>query len=323
MKLTRLALSLLLLVAPSWSELRKTFHSKISRSSGGVSSSSRYLFHHYHGGRDRGHDHHHQSFKKQLASTTISENELDATTLPPPPPQDEETPTPTPTELPYERSLPLRVLNCMTKVSILDCSKLYVLQNMESRHYQFETTGNLPYDVQQILLPSYQRPDNKLFEDRLLRLNSTEVDRRINQGLALLFNERQVEFKFLPGFELQIKPSDSDTLEFSIQKQLSENESPEGRARDDDDRKDRDRKKYKGTRKVMKHLLRLGVPAVLLPSMLLAGVLPMMLPVLKFATIFTSFVNHAALAAAVMYLAKQHAQEQEEKQTVYFNAGYN
>ncbi|XP_021694418.1 uncharacterized protein LOC110674672 [Aedes aegypti] len=320
MKLTRIALSLLLFVAPSWSELRKTFHSKISRS-GGVapSSSSRYLFHNYHGGRDRGHDHHHQSFKKQLASTTISENELDATTIPPPLQQDE---APITTELPYERTLPLRVLNCMTKASILDCSKLYVLQNMESRNYQFEITGNLTYDVQQILLPSYKRPDNKLFEERLLQLNSTEVDRRINQGLALLFNERQVDIKFLPGFELQIKPSDSDTLEFSIQKQLSENDSSEGRSGDEKG-KDRDRNKNKGTRKVMKHLLRFGVPAVLLPSMLLAGVLPMMLPVLKFATVFTSLVNHAALAAAVMYLAKQHAQEQEEKQTVYFNAGYN
>ncbi|XP_062539045.1 uncharacterized protein LOC134207315 [Armigeres subalbatus] len=314
MELIRIAFSLLLIVTPSWSELRKTFHSKISRS-GGASSSSRYMFHHFHNGRDRGHDNHHQSFKKQLESTTISENELDATTLPPP------LEDPPVVELPYDRSLPLRVLNCMTKASILDCSRLYVLQNMESLNYQFETTGNLTHDVQQIILPSYRRPDNKLFEERLLHLNSTEVDRRINHGLALLFNERQVDIKFLPGFGVQIKPSNSDTLEFSIQKQPSENVVDEGRARDGD--KDRDRNKNKGTRKVMKHLIRLGVPAVLLPSMLLAGVLPMMLPVLKFATIFTSFVNHAALAAAIMYLAKQHAQEQEEKQTVYFNAGYN
>lgn len=312
MKLARIALSLLLIVAPSCSELRKTFHSKISRTVGG--SSSRFLFHKYYNGRDRGHDHHHQSFKKQLESTTISENYLDASTIPP---AVEDPPVP---EMSYEKSLPLRALNCMAKVSILDCSKLYLLQNMESLNYQFATSGNLTYDVQQILLPSYKRPDNKLFEDRLLQLNSTEVDRRINQGLTLLFNERQVDIKFLPGFGLQITPSNSDTLEFSIKNEFTA-AAEEGRGRDRG--KDRDRNKNKGTRKVMKHLMRLGVPAVLLPSMLLAGVLPMMLPVLKFATVFTSFVNHAALAAAVMYLAKQHAQEQEEKQTVYFNAGYN
>ncbi|KAL1397643.1 hypothetical protein pipiens_009607 [Culex pipiens pipiens] len=285
-----LAVLLLLSVSPSWSELRKTFHSKIS----GSSSSSRFLFHHFH---DRGHDHHHQTHKKQLEVTTLGEVENEITTLEPS--------TESPSEpLPaYEKSLPLRVLNCMAKVSLLECSKLYLLQNMESRKYDFHTSGNITFDVQQILQPSYQQPDNKLFEDRLLKLNSSEVDRRINVGLALLFNERQFDLKFLPGAD----PA----------------EEGRGRRRNDKDR-DRDGKhENRDKRKATKHLLQLGVPIVLLPTMLLASVMPMMIPVLKFATFFTSFVNHAALAAAVMYLARQHAQEQEEKQTVYFNAGYN
>ncbi|XP_053681922.1 uncharacterized protein LOC128732655 [Sabethes cyaneus] len=307
---SRLLLLLLLLVEQSWSEQRKTYHSKIS------GSNSRFLFSHYPHGQERGHDEHHQSFKKQLESTTMNEIDIESTTLPPTTIIIEEAPIHS--ELSYDKSLPLRVLDCMTKVSLMDCSKLYVLQNMESRDYNFETSGNLTHDIQQILLPSYTRSDNKLFEDRLLRLNSTEVDRRINRGLALLFNERQVDLTFMPGFRLQISPSQGDVLEFSIKKQFDFAE--EGRGRDKDRNKDRDKR---GNKKLVKHLVRLGVPVVLLPSMLLASVLPMMLPALKFATFFTSFVNHAALAAAVMYLAKQHAQEQEEKQTVYFNAGYN
>ncbi|EDS35638.1 hypothetical protein CpipJ_CPIJ011098 [Culex quinquefasciatus] len=311
-----LAVLLLLSVSPSWSELRKTFHSKIS----GSSSSSRFLFHHFH---DRGHDHHHQTHKKQLEVTTVGEVENEITTLEPL--------TESPSEpLPaYEKSLPLRVLNCMAKVSLVECSKLYLLQNMESHNYDFHTSGNITYDVQQILLPSYQQPDNKLFEDRLLKLNSSEVDRRINVGLALLFNERQFDLKFLPGFGLRITPTEGNTLEFSIRNQLMTTPSADpaeegrGRRRNDKDR-DRDGKhENRDKRKATKHLLQLGVPIVLLPTMLLASVMPMMIPVLKFATFFTSFVNHAALAAAVMYLARQHAQEQEEKQTVYFNAGYN
>ncbi|XP_055526043.1 uncharacterized protein LOC129718877 [Wyeomyia smithii] len=306
---TRLLLPLLLLVAPSWSELRKTFHSRIS------GSSSRFLFSHLNHGSERGHDQHHQSFKKQLESTTMNESEIEMTTLTPTTVAPEEESVHS--ELSYDKSLPLRVLDCMTKVSLMDCSKLFVLQNMESKDNNFETSGNITHDIQQILLPSYTRPDNKLFEDRLLRLNSTEVDRRINRGLALLFNERQIDITFMPGFRLQISPSQGDMLEFSIKKQFS---SEEGRGRDGDREKDKDKR---GNKKLVKHLIRFGVPVVLLPSMLLASVMPMMLPALKFATFFTTFVNHAALAAAVMYLAKQHAQEQEEKQTVYFNAGYN
>ncbi|KAL9700697.1 hypothetical protein quinque_004138 [Culex quinquefasciatus] len=294
-----LAVLLLLSVSPSWSELRKTFHSKIS----GSSSSSRFLFHHFH---DRGHDHHHQTHKKQLEVTTVGEVENEITTLEP---STESPPEPLPA---YEKSLPLRVLNCMAKVSLVECSKLYLLQNMESHNYDFHTSGNITYDVQQILLPSYQQPDNKLFEDRLLKLNSSEVDRRINVGLALLFNERQFDLKFLPGFGLRITPTEGNTLEFSIRNQLMTTPAQTPPKRD--------AVVVETTRIVT---VMLGVPIVLLPTMLLASVMPMMIPVLKFATFFTSFVNHAALAAAVMYLARQHAQEQEEKQTVYFNAGYN
>ncbi|XP_055616056.1 uncharacterized protein LOC129762094 [Toxorhynchites rutilus septentrionalis] len=301
----RIIISLLLLVVPSWCERGKSFHSKISALS---DSNSRFLFHSYYNGRDRGHDQHHQSHKKQLESTTIggSEEEL-STTIPPALPQSAVS------DLSYEKSLPLRVLNCMAKKSILDCGKLYLLQNMESMDYNFETTTNLTHDVQQIFLPSYREPDNKLFEDHLLLLDSTEVDKRINRGLARLFNKRQVDIRFLPGFGLRITPSADDTMEFSIKKSLPSEE----------ERASKDGGGGGGGKKGYKHLIRLGVPVVLLPTMLLAGVMPMMIPVLKFATFFTSFVNHAALAAAVMYLAKQHAQEQEDKQTIYFNAGYN
>ncbi|XP_055587158.1 uncharacterized protein LOC129739686 [Uranotaenia lowii] len=321
MKAYSLVLSFLLAVAPSLCEHHKTFHSKIS------SSSSRFLFHH--NSRDRGHDHHHQSFKKQLESTTLvpNESEDEVTTISPPISTDQQTASLNYSS--YQKSLPLRILSCMTKVSILQCSKLYLLQNMESRDYIFDTSGNLTQDVKQILLPSYRRPDDKLFEDHLFSLNSSEVDRRINHGLVLLFNNRHVDFKFLPGFGVQLSPSEGNKLEFSIKKQVASDNNDmsstdiEGRKSKDRDRDEKKDKSHRGTKKIYRHLIRLGVPAVLLPSVLLASVLPMMMPVIKFATFWTSVVNHAALAAAVMYLAKQHAQEQEEKQTVYFNAGYN
>ncbi|XP_053670600.1 uncharacterized protein LOC128720920 [Anopheles nili] len=210
----------------------------------------------------------------------------------------------------YAKTIPLRLLSCLEHVSLLDCGKLYLLQNMEARGYRFADTGNITHDVQQVLLPGYRGADNRLFADRLLALNESEVDARLGRGLRLLFNDRIVDLQLVPGVAVRLTPSKTDQLEFSVRKAIEAVDPTEPVGRD---------KAKKGVRTV----LQLGVPLVLLPSMLLAGVLPMLLPVLKFATIFSSIVNHAALAAAIMYLAKQHAAEQESKQTVYFNAGYN
>ncbi|XP_050070890.1 uncharacterized protein LOC126558854 [Anopheles maculipalpis] len=210
---------------------------------------------------------------------------------------------------PYLKTVPLRLLSCLEHVSLIDCGKLYLLQNMESRAYRFANTGNITHDVQQVLLPSYRSADNKLFSDQLLALNASVVNDRLARGLRLLFNERIIDLQLVPGVAVRLTPSDTNLLEFSVRKGIVAVE-PEVAGRD---------KAKKGIRTV----LQLSVPLVLLPSMLLAGVLPMILPVLKFATIFSSIVNHAALAASIMYLAKQHAAEQESKQTVYFNAGYN
>ncbi|KFB43331.1 AGAP013445-PA-like protein [Anopheles sinensis] len=186
----------------------------------------------------------------------------------------------------YMKSIPLRVLDCLEHVSLLDCGKLYLLQNMEARSYRFANTGNLTHDLQQLILPGYRAGDNKLFSDTLLALNGTDVNQRLGRGLRLMLHQRIVDL----------------TLDVAVA----------------DGEVGRDKAK-----KGLKTVLQFSVPLILLPSMLLAGVLPMILPVLKFATIFSSIVNHAALAAAIMYLAKQHAAEQESKQTVYFNAGYN
>lgn len=51
-------------------------------------------------------------------------------------------------------------------------------------------------------------------------------------------------------------------------------------------------------------LLQLGIPAALMPAILMGTVLPFFLPALKFATIFSGLINHAALMSALIYAAK-------------------
>ncbi|KAG5671191.1 hypothetical protein PVAND_001402 [Polypedilum vanderplanki] len=80
--------------------------------------------------------------------------------------------------------------------------------------------------------------------------------------------------------------------------------------------------KQSGMRKKRGTYLEVGLPLVLAPYMVFAGFLPMLIPVLKLATAFTTIVNVTALIASIMYLARQQALEKEMQQTVYFNPGY-
>lgn len=71
------------------------------------------------------------------------------------------------------------------------------------------------------------------------------------------------------------------------------------------------------------YLLQLGVPAVMMPAILIGTVLPFILPALKFATIFSGIINHAALMSALIYTAKHTAMGPDSTKHLYFNPGYH
>lgn len=71
------------------------------------------------------------------------------------------------------------------------------------------------------------------------------------------------------------------------------------------------------------YLLQLGIPAILMPAILMGSVLPFILPALKFATIFSGMINHAALVSAFAYAAKQAAFGPDSIKHLYYNPGYH
>lgn len=70
-------------------------------------------------------------------------------------------------------------------------------------------------------------------------------------------------------------------------------------------------------------LLQLGVPVAMMPAILMGTVLPFILPALKFATIFSGLVNHAALISAIVYAAKSSISVPEVPNPIHYNPGYN
>lgn len=64
------------------------------------------------------------------------------------------------------------------------------------------------------------------------------------------------------------------------------------------------------------------VPTFVFPAVIFASFLPFLIPVLKMAALLAGVVNNAALMAGILFMARQTALEQEQKQVFNFNPGY-
>jgi hypothetical protein len=184
--------------------------------------------------------------------------------------------------------------------------------------------------------------------DSITRLSDEELNDRLTNEFQKFFHDRPIKLHFIPNMLVKVVPSRSNDLEISLKRignvmtgrAVKENvkdtkgEDDDYSDEDNNDLKDEkvdkekeptgDTKKdelEKSTRKKSAYL-HIGAPLILTPFMVFAGFLPMLIPVLKLATIFTTVVNVTALVASVMYLARQAALEKELQQTVYFNPGY-
>lgn len=232
-------------------------------------------------------------------------------------------------------SLPNQIFRCIQKFNLLRCLKYFVLLRLESRDYRIPETENSTSEFLGSILES-ERNLPKEIPQSLLSLEDDELNQRLTDGFQRFFKHRPIMLRFIPNVLVKIVPSKSNDLEFSLKK-FQKNDF-HGRAKkdsgekenEDSDEKEEDEKEEmkdgapedKGNMRRKNQYLQFGVPLMLAPAMVFAGFLPMLIPVLKLATAFTTVVNTTALVAAVLYLARQHAQEKEMQQTLYFNPGY-
>lgn len=241
-------------------------------------------------------------------------------------------------------SIPMQIYRCIQRFNLLRCLKYFVLLRLESRDYSLSSQGvNSTMDfLANIFKSEKSLPSN--IPERISQLNDDELDSRLTIGFQKFFQDRPIKLHFIPNMLVKVVPSNSNDLEISLKRITAAS----GRAvkdtkgeeddyfEDESDNKDEklendkenesngDEKKdevEKSNRKKAS-LLHVGVPLLLAPYMVFAGFLPMLIPIFKLATIFTTIVNVTALIASVMYLARQHAFEKEMQQTIYFNPGY-
>lgn len=227
-------------------------------------------------------------------------------------------------------SLPNQIFRCIQKFNLLRCLKYFVLLRLEARNYQIPETDNSTSEFLENILKSEMNMPKEIPQS-LLDLREDELNDRLTAGFQRFFKHRPIMLRFIPNVLVKIIPSKTNDLEFSLKK-FQENDFESRAKKDSEEETDSDEKELeetkdgapedKGNMRKKNHYLQFGVPLMLAPAMVFAGFLPILIPVLKLATAFTTVINTTALVAALLYLARQHSVEKEMQQTLYFNPGY-
>lgn len=223
-------------------------------------------------------------------------------------------------------AIPVKIFNCMNKLSLMRCMKLLMLARMESKDLQKYNTGNATIDFLNQIIESDDENIPYNYHEVYANSNDTVVNVRLLKAFQKFFENRAITLHFIPGMIVKVVPSQKNMLEFSI-KDMKTNQDDSRQFRDDGGKdvligggnKGGLLKKKKG----YGQYVQIGAPFAVFPFVLLGSVLPFILPALKMATVFAGVVNNAALLAGILYLARQHAIQNEHKNTIYFNPGYS
>lgn len=196
-------------------------------------------------------------------------------------------------------SIPTKIFRCMTKFNLIRCMKSFILQRMEYNQ-KIPITGNITADfLNKILSENINEPNS--IDEFYLKLKEKELNKRISMSFKEFFNNREIKMNLMNGMMVNVVPSNTNLLNFSLKK----------------------KKSLKIGRGKNKHqyLIELGLPALFMPVVLLGSFIPMMLPAIKMATLFSGAINNAALVGALMYLARTAALENEQQNTVFYTPG--
>lgn len=221
-------------------------------------------------------------------------------------------------------AIPAKIFNCMNKLTLMRCMKLLLLARMESRDLELYNTGNATTDFLNHVIDSDDTQIPYNYYEVYSSLNETQLSVRLLKSFQKFFEGREIMLHFIPGIVVKVIPNTNNVLQFKLRDSPYSKNPNEARGDGDGIGTGGGGgllgiKKNKGYGQYFE----VGAPVMVFPAILFSSLLPFMIPALKMATVFATVINNAALFAGIMYLARQAAIENEKKQTIYFNPGYN
>lgn len=116
-------------------------------------------------------------------------------------------------------SIPIRIFQCMQRLNILKCMKIFILQRMERTTIN---TGNVTADfLDQILSngPNNSEASNDDILDKYyLQMSDPELNDRLQKSFQRFFHDREIKLHFIPGMVVKVVPNAENAINLSLKR---------------------------------------------------------------------------------------------------------
>lgn len=113
-------------------------------------------------------------------------------------------------------SIPIRIFQCMQRLNIMKCMKIFILQRME-RTSSFANSGNLTADfLDQILVED--KSNNDIFDPYYVQMNESVINERLLNSFQRFFKNREIKLHFIPGMVVKVVPSAENSINMSVKR---------------------------------------------------------------------------------------------------------
>lgn len=201
-----------------------------------------------------------------------------------------------------------KLLRCSGQYEFIHCLQLFMVQRIERLKNDFGKSGDIKRDFLDKLFnvdgsTSTGAAKGSSGDDFEIRdENKNLTDTQLNTKLMHLSREyyfqntRKARLEIIPGYSLDIKfPEDgsSQLITFALVRHSNDVVASGRQAR---------RKKYD----IDGEILKLGMPALMFPMIMVGAVFPFIYPMLKTMAFFSLIISKIALVGAAMYMAKNY-----------------
>lgn len=120
-------------------------------------------------------------------------------------------------------SIPIRIFQCMQRLNILKCMKIFILQRME-RSPIYPNTGNVTADFLDQILSYSQNvsEDGAINEETLdkyyLQMSEVEINERLLKSFQRFFHDREIKLHFIPGMVVKVVPNEENAINLSLKR---------------------------------------------------------------------------------------------------------
>lgn len=120
-------------------------------------------------------------------------------------------------------SIPVRIFQCMQRLSILKCMKIFILQRME-RTPTYLNSGNVTADfLDQILAINSTNSDHDSGYENILdkyysQMPEVEINERLVKCFQRFFHQREIKLHFIPGMVVKVVPGEVNAINLTLKR---------------------------------------------------------------------------------------------------------